>query len=65
MIRNALAFGNRGTYNPANRKKGVRLQIVQVVLCSPGPARHSKAGIRTQSGPGGMQLLLRLLEYVS
>jgi hypothetical protein len=64
----SLAFGGTGTYNPANREKGVKAP-----LCSTGhrfswpPAR--KAGISeqdwTQSGPDGMQLLLSVRENVS
>lgn len=59
----SLAFGRRGTYNPANREKGYRSKFQPGDASCPGvPAR--KAGISEQdpnaSGPGGMQLLLRL-----
>ena len=51
----SLAFGGRGTYNPANREKGSGAFVFeQVSPSSPGPCqeeRHSKAGSESKSGP--------------
>src|SRR5580704_10278989 len=48
VIGKSLAFGNRGTYNPANREKGSGgFAFHSVTPCPPGPcpeARHSRAG---------------------
>src|ERR1022692_577546 len=65
----SLAFGRRGTYNPASREKGCGyLAFPRIILffCEalPGsPAFQSRMSGR--NGPDGMQLLLSVKEHVS
>jgi len=55
----ALAFAQRGTYNPANREKGLSLDRSNRVTprlpvpCQEFPAFQRRIG--TRCGPGGMQ----------
>jgi hypothetical protein len=61
----SLAFGGRGTYNPANREKGSGAFVFeQVSPSSPGPCqeeRHSKAGSERKEIPTEC-LLLKVLK---
>ena len=65
----ALAFVERGTYNPASRDEGQPSKCFNRATPSlPGPPAR-KPGIPKQDpthcGPDGMQLLLRCIEHDS
>jgi hypothetical protein len=61
-IGKSLAFGRRGTYNPAIRKNGSEAIRSSKNILFPVPcqkeSRAFQSRIRMQSGPAGMQLLL-------
>ena len=63
MIVKSLAFGGRGTYNPANREKGSGAFVFSGSPLIPrGPVRKSgipKQDPKAKAVPNGMQLLLR------